>query len=627
MENMKKEKTRNQKQLKPWLRIYAALRKGTALLGNQLQSPLANDYSLRFTIVGIFTAIGLALMIARYSYLSLLPTDLHSRLRSQASRQFETDVTLTPNRADIVDRNGHPLAISVMQPSVFVIPKRLPKSYAERKEVAQQLGIPQRQIEELAKTNKGFAWVRRRLEPQAFEKIGDLSGWKEFAGVIDEPRRVYPEKEIAAHLLGVVGLDNSGLEGVEAVYNARLKGETLNARVMRDARGRLTLITPNGAVRPERTTAPLKLSIDVSIQYFAEEELKQGVLNAKAKGGSAVVMDVETGELLAIASYPTFDLNTPPEGEPERRRFRPIMDALELGSVVKPIFISQALDRGLVKPNDTIFCENGSFPVPGGKIRDDHPHGLITIGEVIKYSSNICTYKLMQKLGRQAFYETVIRAGFARSPGTGLPGEWAGRITKPENWREMRFANMAFGQGLAISPLQITHAMATIAGGGIDKGVSILFRDPTKAPDVAPLPQYIKPETSRIITQMMSSVVEEEGGTGGRARIPGVSVAGKTGTAQKFSQVTKSYSERIASFVGVLPAEKPKLAIAVVIDEPKVRPAYGGTLAGPVFANVGSKTIKYLNSLGKLAFDLRDAEQEKAHRERLAQSKKTSTTH
>jgi cell division protein FtsI (penicillin-binding protein 3) len=298
------------------------------------------------------------------------------------------------------------------------------------------------------------------------------------------------------------------------------------------------------------------------------------------------------------------------------------MDALELGSIVKPIFIAQALDRGLVKPNDNIHCENGSYPVPGGKIRDDHPHGLISIGEVIKYSSNICTYKLMQKLGRQAFYETVVRAGLARTPGTGLPGEWAGYISKPSTWREMRFANMAFGQGLAISPLQVTRSLAMLAGGGKDRGVSILARNPENTPETAFEPQYVTPETSRIVMQMMSSVVEEEGGTGSRARIPGVSIAGKTGTAQKFSQATKSYSERIASFVGVLPAEQPKLAITVVIDEPRVRPAYGGTLAGPVFANIGSKTIRYLNSLGKLAFDLRDAEEEKAHRERLAQKKK-----
>ncbi len=561
-------------------------------------------------------------MAMRFSYLSFLPTDLHARLQTQASRQFETEVTLTPNRAEILDRNGRTLAMSVLQPSIFVVPKRIPKEKSVRKELADAIGVPVSQIDDLAKTNKGFAWVKRRIEPEVFQKLGDLSEYKEFVGVIEEPRRVYPEKELAAQLIGFVGLDNVGLEGVEAVHNGRLTGESINARVTRDARGRLTLITPNGAVKPERTTEPMRLSIDISIQSFAEEELKIGVQNARAKGGSAVVMDIETGEVLAIASYPTYDLNAPPKGEPERRRFRPLMDALELGSVVKPIFISQALDRGLIKPNDQIFCENGSYSIPGGRIRDDHPHGVISIGEVIKYSSNICTYKIIQKLGRQAFRETVIRAGFARAPGTGLPGEWAGYIAPAQTWREMRFANMAFGQGLAISPLQLTRAMATIAGDGRDKGVSILYRDPKKQTQMGPGLQYIRPETSRIVTNMMASVVEEEGGTGGRARIPGVSVAGKTGTAQKFSQTTKSYSERIASFVGVLPAEKPKLAITVVIDEPQVRPAYGGTLAGPVFANIGSQAIDYMNSLGTLAFGLRSSEEEASYRNRqLAQKK------
>lgn len=564
---------------------------------------LVQNYGARAMAMGISLAILSGFVLFRYAYLSLLPNDLRERLRTQATRQFESEIKLAPPRAPIVDRNGRTLAVSLLQPSLFVVPKRIPKDGPMRARIARQLGVSADTLEELSRSKKSFAWLRRKISTQELAKVGDLSQWHDFVGVVDEPKRVYPEKELASHLIGFVGLDNIGLEGVEGIYNTQLNGDSVTAKVTRDARGHVTLVTPNGAVRPEPSLPPLKLSIDVSVQGFAESALREGVLKAEARGGSAVVMDIDSGELLAIASYPTYDLNDPPEGHPERRRFRPVMDALELGSVVKPIFVAKALDMGLVRKDDSIFCENGSLPVPGGRIRDDHPHGWITIGEVIKYSSNICTYKLMQKLGRQAFYETVIRSGLGTYSGSGLPGEWAGRISQPQSWREMRFANMAFGQGLAISPLQLTRAIATITGGGTDRSVRILARDDNETEQAGPPAQYISSQTSRVITEMMKSVVEEDGGTGKKASVPGVNVAGKTGTAQKFNSVTKSYSERISSFVGVLPAERPKLAITVVIDEPKVRPAYGGLLAGPVFSEIGSKTIQYLNALGVLAID------------------------
>lgn len=565
---------------------------------------LSTSYQARAIFMGCSLGILFILLISRYAYLSLLPNDLRALLRQQGLRQFEVDVKLAPQRAPILDRQGRPLAVSVLQPSLFVIPKRIPTDLQTLKIVAKQIGISVDNLHSLSKTKKGFSWLKRKMTKSEFEKIGDISDWHDFLGFIDEPKRIYPEKETAAHLIGFVGLDDKGLEGIEKVYDKQLRGQESTVKVSRDARGRLTLITPNNAVKPEQATDPLNLSIDLSIQSFAEAALRQGVIKAQARGGSAVVMDIESSELLAIASYPTYDLNNPPDNQPEKRRFRPLMDALELGSVVKPVFIAAALDKGVIKPDEKLFCENGKLSLPGGKIRDDHPHGMLSIKEVIKYSSNICTYKIMQRLGRNSFYDAVIRSGLARNVGTGLPGEWAGHISPPDTWREMRFANMAFGQGIAISPLQMIHTLAILTGGGSDQNIRILTKPTAEKQNlVGPVLQYVTPKTSRIITEMMSSVVEEEGGTGSKASIPGVSVAGKTGTAQKFNTQTKSYSDRIASFVGVLPAENPKLAIVVVIDEPKVRPAYGGTLAGPVFSEIGFKTIQYLNSLGVLAIN------------------------
>ncbi len=560
---------------------------------------------LRINIFAGAIAVAGTVMIMRYAQLAVFPTALNEKLRSQASRQFESEVKLLPPRAKIVDRSGRTLAVSVLHPSIFAIPKRLPNDQATLERIAKTIKIPKQVLLDLRKTKKGFAWLRRHIPPSEFSHMGDLQQWREFIGVAEEPKRIYPEKEAAAHLIGFVGRDNIGLEGVESIFNSVLNGTPQVAKVTRDARGHITLITPNGAVQPEHESAPLQLSIDLSIQSTAESALKEGVLKAKARAGSAVVMDVQTGELLAIASYPTYDLNAPPANQPEARRFRPLMDALELGSVVKPLFIARAIDKKKIDPHEKFFCENGSMALPGGKIRDTHPHGVLNPAEVIKVSSNICTYKVAQKMGRNGLYDALGAFGLIRPPGTGLPGEWAGRVAKPEHWKEMRFANISFGQGIAISTLQMTRAMAILTGNGTDPGIRILALGEEREsmqPELPPL-RVISEETSRMVTDMMRGVVEEEGGTGRLASISGLTVAGKTGTAQKFDPKTRSYSERIAAFTGVVPAEKPRLAITVVIDEPQVRPAYGGVLAGPVFSEIGQKAINYLNSRGLIQLD------------------------
>lgn len=568
---------------------------------------LSTAYSVRIAVVGVVFGGLLTIVLVRFSYISLLPSDLRLRLRTQASKQFETEVTLAAPRGQITDRHGRPLAVSILQPSLFIVPKRLPDSKVERASVAKQLGLPARYIEDLAKGRKNFVWVKRQMTPAELLTYGDLSDWREFVGVVEEPKRFYPEKELASHLVGVVGIDNKGLDGVEGLFNEQLKGDAIHAKVSRDARGKMTLTTPNGAVKPELTTKPVQLSIDIAIQSFAETALRSGVIKAKAKSGSAVVMDVASGELLAIASYPSFDLNDPPPPTSEKRSFHPVMDALEVGSIVKPIFIAKAIEIGAIGRHEKLFCENGAYKIPGKVIHDTHKHGWLTPSEIIKVSSNICTYKIMKRMGRQAFYETVMSSGLARTPGTGLPGEWMGYIEKPEVWKEVRFANMGFGQGIAMSPLQVTRSLAMIARGGKDKPVRLTSYPKGETPDpdlfVGPHLQYISKDVSKELIEMMKTVVDEEDGTGKLATIPGIAVAGKTGTAEKFSQITKSYSERTASFVGIAPADKPKLAIVVVIDEPRVRPAYGGTLAGPVFAEIGTKTIQYLNATGGLALD------------------------
>jgi len=557
------------------------------------------DFRMRaYAMASVFCVL-IFLVLLRYAWLTLFPTDLRNRIVTTGAKQFESSVTLVQPRATISDRNGRPLAVSVPSTSIFLLPKRMPSDPKIIEKISKQLRIPVKEFTSYSKEKKNFIWLLRQLTSEDLIKIGSLKKWQEFIGTVDEPRRVYPEKDLAAQLIGFVGKEGNGLEGIEKIYNARLNTKPIKAQVMRDARGNLVMVNPSNASKPDQQVPDLKLSIDLTIQEFTQNALRDGIAKAKAKSGSAIVMDVKTGEVLAIASYPTYDLNRPPENDPEARRFHPIMDAIELGSVVKPMWIAKALDEGVITEKTKIFTENGEMALPGGKIHDTHEHGILTPEEILKVSSNIGAYKVVQKLGREEFYKALMQIGFGRAPGTGLPGEWGGRIQKPQAWHEMRFANMSFGQGFAISPLQLIHGLSIIVGDGTDHGVNLLKVDPKlEKENTFPPLRYITPHTSKLISKMMISVVEEEGGTGALARIPGVLVAGKTGTAQVWSNREHSYSGRTPVFEGIIPADNPKIAVVVVLNEAGVRPAYGGTLAGPVFAEIGRKVVDYMNVKG-----------------------------
>ena len=550
----------------------------------------------RKTFLGVFIFISLFAVLARYAWLSFIPNNFRQKLIVQGEKQFDTEIILTKTRAEITDRNGHILAMTVQRPSVFMIPRRIPKNDPDLiKKISQKFKMPQAAIESAMKSRKSFLWLSRKMEQDAFESLGNLKEWREFIGIIEEPKRIYPNKETASHLIGFVDIDNKGLEGVERMFEEDLQGSSYKVQVQRDARGNLVVIAPDENLQFVPDAAPLALSIDVMVQSLVEAELKETVKESNAAGGSAIVMNIQTGEIISMASYPTYDPNKPPQDD-EKRRFRPVMDALELGSVLKPVFVAKALDMGVVKPQEKIWCENGSFAIDGKIIHDVHPEGWLTPLEILKYSSNICLYKMVKKIGRKEFYESILKSGLGRSPGLGFPGEWAGRISPPSEWKEIRFANMAFGQGIANSALQLANSIAIVTGSGVDPEISILPKDPYDEPTYGPSLRFIKESTSRLIVSMMESVVEE--GSGKKANIHEMQVAGKTGTAQKYSQITKSYSGKILSFVGVFPANDPKFLVTVTIDEPNVKNAFGGVVAAPVFARIGQSMLKYLNARG-----------------------------
>ncbi|KAB8029886.1 peptidoglycan D,D-transpeptidase FtsI family protein [Fluviispira multicolorata] len=554
------------------------------------------NFTKRAQAMGIIFFIILTLILIRYAWITILPTPLREKLVSTGTRQFETTVTFSQPRATITDRNGKVLAVSVPRPSLFILTKRMPQDKETLIKVAKQIDVPLKDLLNYRTEKRNFIWLKRQISPKELNAIGSIKKWQNFIGVVDEPKRIYPEGETAAQLIGFVGADGNGLEGLEQVYNSRLKIKKTRVDVLRDARGRLVIVTPNDASKPSQKIPNLKLSIDLSIQQFTEQALKDGAIHSKAKGGSAIVMDVTTGEVLAIASYPTYNLNNPPNNNPAARRFRPVMDAIELGSVCKPMWIAKGIDLKEITTKTLFDVRGGKLKIPGGSFRDDHPMDILLDTQgVLRYSSNIGMYRIAQKIGRERFYTALMQVGFGRSPGTGFAGEWKGRIHKPESWSEMRFANMTFGQGFAISPLQLIRGLSIIAGGGIDRGVNLLAVDPNAEDNaVGPPLQYISKDTSKLISKMMGNVTE----VSNSGRIPGVLVGGKTGTAQIWSNKTKSYSERTAVFEGVIPANNPKLALVVILDEVKVRPAYGSKLAGPVFTEIGRKTVHYLNSQG-----------------------------
>ncbi len=362
------------------------------------------NYQKRAVAMSLIFLAAIIAILTRYAWLTVLPTDLRARLLVKGTKQLETSITLSKPRATITDRNGKVLAVSVSSTSLYILTKKMPQDEETLKLVAKQIHVPLKDLLSLRNDKRNFVWLKRQMTNNELVAIGSIKKWKNFIDIVEEPKRIYPEKDIASQLIGFVGADGIGLEGVEKIYNARLTEKPIKVDARRDARGRVVIDTPNDASKPAQMLPNLKLSIDISIQQFTQQALREGVIRAKAKGGSAIVIDVTTGELLAIASYPTYDLNNPPMNDPEAKRFRPVMDAIELGSASKPMWIARALDLGVIQPSTIFDVRGGAMNVPGGVIHDDHPvnFNLDTQG-VLRYSSNVGMYKISLKAVRSEY--------------------------------------------------------------------------------------------------------------------------------------------------------------------------------------------------------------------------------
>jgi cell division protein FtsI (penicillin-binding protein 3) len=519
----------------------------------------------------------------------------------QAARQHRQKVTLTGQRGQILDRDGELLASSLSVPSLYVRPAQLPAADpAMVRKLARAVELSEAEVRAKLARPQPFVWLRRHATPRhraALEALA-LSG----TGAIPEPRRFYPHGTLAAHVLGFVNVDSQGLEGLERAFDERIRGERLDLVYERDARGRA--FTTESAHRLPRAGSTVELTIDAGIQAVVERELAAGVAAAKAVGGVAIVADPATGAILALASVPTFDPNTDVSARSaawrKRTRNLAVSSVYEPGSTMKAIFAAAALEERVTAPDRQYFCEHGAFRFANKTIRDAHPHGLLSFAEVIQVSSNICTSKVAAQLGAERWYRYLRAFGFGQRTGIDLPAEGGGILRPVSSWALIDLATHSFGQGIAVTPLQMVAAVGAIANGGTLMQPYVVRRvvaaDGKVLRERAPtaVRRVVSPAVARTTAELLRRVVEEKGGTGGRAKLDDFHTAGKTGTSQKAREGARGYSEkRIGSFVGFAPVDAPRVVALVLIDEPGTI-SYGGVVAAPVFRAIATEALRIL---------------------------------
>ena len=533
-------------------------------------------------------------IMARLYYLQVI---FHQKLSSRAASQIYEEVRFAPRRGDISDRHGRKLAVNVEVDSLFGVPPRVEDRAAAARELAQATGVGRNHLLQELKKDRSFVWLSRRVSPAVASRVKalDLEG----IGFVKENRRYYPQRELAAQLIGLAGVDNQGLEGVELRYEDHLKKDAVWLMVEKDARGRDILLSPPS---PEalQEGAEVRLTIDEVIQYIVQKELSRGVEESGAKGGCVVVLDPRTGEVLAMANLPFFNPNEFQRYGPRYFRNRAVADLVEPGSILKPVLLAAALETGAVSPKTLFFCENGEMPFMGRILHDVHPHGYLDTAGVIVNSSNIGATKMALKLGPEKYHRYLQRFGFGQKTGIGLPGEAGGLLRSVDNWSGLSISALAIGQEISVTPLQMAAAYAALVNGGtlprpfVVKSIFAADGTVIRKTDPARVRSVISPGTGRLVRRILRQAVTE--GTGGDAAVEGYSVGGKTGTAQKYDSATRTYSNEhyLASFAGYAPGEDPRLVVVVMIDEPR-ESIWGGSVAAPVFKRVVSRTLRYLN--------------------------------
>ena len=541
------------------------------------KTPVWRSKFIVATLALAFVGLG-----ARAAYVQVFGNDFFQR---QGEVRFARTLELPANRGRVLDRNGLILASSVVAQSIWAIPEDVDKTDPKLRQLAKLLEMPPAELKKrLANEDKTFVWVKRQVDEPIAKEIAALN----IKGIYQrrEYKRQYPEGEAAAHVVGFTNVEDRGQEGVELAFQKQLAGKAGSRRVIKDRLGRV--IEDVRDVIPPVDGPDLQLSIDSKVQYFAYEKLRDAVKNHKAKAGSVIVLDTQTGEVLALANYPSYNPNKRVNLTGEQLRNRVLTDSFEPGSTMKPFIAALALDKGLVKPTTQIQTAPGRISIGGSSIGDSHPHGVLTVNEIIQKSSNVGTVKMAMQMHPREMWETYAQAGFGQKPQVPFPGAVTGRLRPYKSWRPIEQATMSYGYGLSVSLFQLAQAYTIFARDGELIPVSMIKSD-TPATGVRVFSDH-----NAVAVRKMLELATGPGGTAPKAQTMGYSVGGKTGTAHK--QEGKGYAAQKyrSFFVGLAPIEAPRIVVAVMIDEPSNGQYFGGLVAAPVFSETVQQTLRIL---------------------------------
>lgn len=560
-------------------------------------SPVIGRWTrVRVILCGGVMAVGFIGMARRAVSLQVGPEA--ERMRALAEEQYLRDIELPPRRGRILDRNGAELASTAEVDSIYCNPRRLVDARAAAQALATALRMAPAERKELFRRlsqRRYFAWIKRKVAPEEVQAVQALG----IPGVAftREPRRFYPNRTLAANVMGHSGADGHGLDGVELAFDKQLRGQTSSVQGVRDALGRELFVEGMGEAAAG-AGSDVFLTVDRYLTYVTERAIAEAQARHNAKAVMAVMIDPQTGDILAMGSVPTYNPNDPSGVSESGARNRAITDAFEPGSTMKTFTIAAALEAKVVRPDDRFDCMMGKMPVGKYIVHDTHPHGVLTVAEIFKVSSNIGVTKVARRLGRDGLAIALASFGFGRPTGVGLPGERGGLLRAPERWGDIGFANVSFGQGMTATPLQIVSAVGAIAAAGVYHPPRIVARvvgpDGTSSvPVERPARTVLSPATARQMIAIMKGVTQP-GGTARAAAIDGYSVAGKTGTAQKVAGGRYDPNKWVSSFVGFAPADDPRVAIVVMVDEPQGG-HLGGAVAAPIFKEIAEQALRYLH--------------------------------
>jgi len=538
-------------------------------------------------------AVGFVVLAGRAAFVQVINNDFFQR---QGEVRFARTLELPANRGRILDRNGLLLASSVVAPSIWAIPEDIerddPDVRAKLRQVAKLLEMPQKDLDKkLQDEDKTFVWVQRQVDLAIAKQIADLN----IKGIYQrkEYKRQYPEGEAAAHVVGFTNVEDHGQEGIELQFDKSLAGKAGSRRVIKDRLGRV--VEGVGETVPPLDGKDIQLSIDSKVQFFAYQKLRDAVTARRAKAGSVVVIDAVTGEVLALANYPSYVPDKRQNLTGEQLRNRAITDTFEPGSTMKPITVAMALEAGRVKPSTVIDTSPGRYQLGGFTISDTHNYGALTVEGVIQKSSNVGALKIAQRMQPQEMWDTYTALGYGQKPHIQFPGAVTGRLRPWKNWKPVEQATMAYGYGLSASLFQMVHSYTSFAHDGSIIPVTML-----KSAEPAVGVRVFSAENAHAVRKMLE-MAAGPGGTGQRAQTVGYSVGGKSGTAHK--QVGKGYASNKyrAWFTGMAPIEKPRIIVGVMIDEPSDGQYFGGVAAAPVFSEVVQQTLRMMNVAPDLA--------------------------